>query len=97
MRIKGMGVAVGLTFGLAAGLAIAVATSAQADVKLAVGGPITSESTIQPKPTMPTEPYLGLNAILRCSAKVSSAPRCHRERCRASTDTDCWSNLECHS
>jgi branched-chain amino acid transport system substrate-binding protein len=44
MRIKGMGVAVGLTFGLAAGLAIAVATSAQADVKLAVGGPITGGS-----------------------------------------------------
>jgi len=44
MRIKGMGVAVGLTFGLAAGLAIAVATSARADVKLAVGGPITGGS-----------------------------------------------------
>lgn len=44
MRIKGMGVAVGLTFGLAAGLAIAVATSARADIKLAVGGPITGGS-----------------------------------------------------
>ena len=44
MRIKGVGVAVGLTFGLAAGLAIAVVTSARADVKLAVGGPITGGS-----------------------------------------------------
>jgi branched-chain amino acid transport system substrate-binding protein len=44
MWIKGMGVSVGLRFGLAAGLAIAVATSARADIKLAVGGPITGGS-----------------------------------------------------
>jgi branched-chain amino acid transport system substrate-binding protein len=39
MRIKGVGTAIGLTFGLATGLAVA-----QAEVKLAVGGPITGGS-----------------------------------------------------
>src|SRR5216683_5543871 len=40
MRIKGVGVAIGL----ALGLAISAATCAQAQVKLAVGGPITGGS-----------------------------------------------------
>ena len=44
MRIKGVGTAIGLTFGLAAGLAIAATTYARAEVKLAVGGPITGGS-----------------------------------------------------
>src|SRR6266849_250002 len=44
MRIKGVGTAIGLTFGLATGLAIATTTCAQADIKLAVGGPITGGS-----------------------------------------------------
>jgi branched-chain amino acid transport system substrate-binding protein len=44
MRIKGVGTAIGLTFGLATGLAIAATTYAQAQVKLAVGGPITGGS-----------------------------------------------------
>ena len=44
MRITGVGAAIGLTFGLATGLAIATTTCAQADVKLAVGGPITGGS-----------------------------------------------------
>jgi len=44
MRIKGVGTAIGLTFGLATLLASAVATCAQAEIKLAVGGPITGGS-----------------------------------------------------
>src|SRR5882762_11796621 len=44
MRIKGVGTAIGLTFGLATGLAIAATTYAQAEIKLAVGGPITGGS-----------------------------------------------------
>src|SRR5260370_21662582 len=44
MRIKGVGAAIGLTFGLATVLASAVATGAQAQIKLAVGGPITGGS-----------------------------------------------------
>src|SRR5215467_14989803 len=44
MRIKGVGTAIGLTFGLVTGLAIATTTYAQAQVKLAVGGPITGGS-----------------------------------------------------
>src|SRR5882762_11373172 len=44
MRIKGVGTAIGLTFGLAAGLAIAATNYAKAEVKLAVGGPITGGS-----------------------------------------------------
>src|SRR5215831_78979 len=44
MWIKGVGVAIGLTFALATGLAIPVTTCAQAQVKLAVGGPITGGS-----------------------------------------------------
>ncbi len=44
MRIKSVGVAIGLTFGLATVLAGAVATSAQAQIKLAVAGPITGGS-----------------------------------------------------
>jgi len=44
MRIKGVGGAIGLKFGLATGLAIAFAVCAQAQVKLAVGGPITGGS-----------------------------------------------------
>jgi branched-chain amino acid transport system substrate-binding protein len=44
MRIKGVGAAIGLTFGLAAALAIAAATSANAQVKFAVGAPITGGS-----------------------------------------------------
>src|SRR5882724_6570180 len=44
MRIKGVGTAIGLTFGVAAGLAIAATTAAKAEVKLAVGGPITGGS-----------------------------------------------------
>src|SRR5262249_14163862 len=38
MWIKGVGVAIGLTFALATGLAIPVTTCAQAQVKLVVGG-----------------------------------------------------------
>ena len=38
MWIKGVGVAIGLTFALATGLAIPVTTCAQAQVKLAVAG-----------------------------------------------------------
>jgi len=44
MWIKSVGVAIGLTFALATGLAIPAATCAQAQVKLAVGGPITGGS-----------------------------------------------------
>src|SRR5215470_7238895 len=44
MRIKGVGTAIGLTFGLATVLAGAGAISAQAQVKLAVAGPITGGS-----------------------------------------------------
>src|SRR5260370_19667960 len=44
MRIKGVGAAIGLTFGLATVLASGVATGAQAQIKLAVGGPITGGS-----------------------------------------------------
>src|SRR5215470_19135252 len=44
MWIKGVGVAIGLTFGLATGLAVSIPTDAQAQVKLAVGGPITGGS-----------------------------------------------------
>ena len=44
MWIKGVGVAIGLTFALATGLAIPVTTCAQAQVKLAVAGPITGGS-----------------------------------------------------
>src|SRR5258708_14253962 len=44
MRIKGVGTAIGLTFGLATGLAIAATNYAQAEIKLAVGGPITGGS-----------------------------------------------------
>ena len=44
MWIKGVGVAIGLTFAVATGLAIPVTTCAQAQVKLAVAGPITGGS-----------------------------------------------------
>src|SRR5215470_18986459 len=44
MRIKGVGAAIGLTFGLATVLASAVASGAQAQIKLAVAGPITGGS-----------------------------------------------------
>src|SRR5215472_15669671 len=44
MRIKGLGLGIGLTCGLATGLAIVATTYAQAQVKLAVGGPITGGS-----------------------------------------------------
>jgi len=44
MRIRRLGGAIGLAFGLTAGLAIAATTGAQAEVKLAVGGPITGGS-----------------------------------------------------
>jgi branched-chain amino acid transport system substrate-binding protein len=44
MRIKGVGVAIGLAFGLATGSAISVSTGAQAQIKLGVAGPITGGS-----------------------------------------------------
>src|SRR5215469_14146441 len=44
MRIKDVGAAIGLAFGLATVAAVAAATYAQAQIKLAVGGPITGGS-----------------------------------------------------
>src|SRR5258708_35328829 len=44
MGVKGGGTAMGLTFGLAAGPGVGATPYAQAEVKLAVGGPITGGS-----------------------------------------------------
>src|SRR5262249_36951634 len=44
MWMRGVGVAIGLTFGLATVLGISATAGAQAQVKLAVGGPITGGS-----------------------------------------------------